>query len=43
MAQETVRGTVGDVVEELRHHIPEHRLLTDPTQLATYECDGLAA
>ena len=38
MTQVTVRGTVGEVLEELRHHIPEHRLLTDPAQLTTYEC-----
>ncbi|AXH94963.1 FAD-linked oxidase C-terminal domain-containing protein [Ornithinimicrobium avium] len=43
MTQETVLGTVDEVLAELRHHIPEHRLLTDPAQLTTYECDGLAA
>lgn len=37
------RGSVQDVLADLRGAIPEHLLLTDPTQLATYECDGLAA
>lgn len=38
-----VRGTAADVLADLRGVIPDHLLLTDPAQLATYECDGLAA
>ncbi|WP_238348214.1 FAD-linked oxidase C-terminal domain-containing protein [Ornithinimicrobium pratense] len=37
------RGTARQVLEDLRGSIPEHLLLTDPAQLTTYECDGLAA
>ena len=36
-------GTVGEVLAALRGRIPEPNLITDPTQLRTYECDGLAA
>ena len=43
MEQDTVRGSVGQVLADLGDVIPASRLLTDPAQLATYECDGLAA
>ena len=43
MTLETDRGTVREVLADLRDVIPASRLLTDPAQLATYECDGLAA
>lgn len=38
-------GSVEEVLSELRASsgIPEANLITDPTQLRTYECDGLAA
>lgn len=39
----TPYGAARAVHEELRAVMPDHLLLTDPTQLATYECDGLAA
>ena len=37
------RGTAADVLADLRDVLPDHLLLTDPAQLSTYECDGLAA
>lgn len=43
MTHDTGRGTVRQVLEDLRDVIPASRLLTDPAELATYECDGLAA
>lgn len=36
-------GTVADVLHDLRAMLPESALITDPTQRASYECDGLAA
>lgn len=42
MTQDAARP-VDQVLQELRGRIPSARLLTDPTELATYECDGLAA
>ncbi|GAA1144855.1 FAD-linked oxidase C-terminal domain-containing protein [Ornithinicoccus hortensis] len=36
-------GTAADVLEDLRGHLPEECLITDPTRLAAYDCDGLAA
>ncbi|GGK61784.1 FAD-linked oxidase C-terminal domain-containing protein [Ornithinimicrobium pekingense] len=43
MTDDTGRGTVRQVLEDLGDVIPASRLLTDPAELATYECDGLAA
>ena len=43
MTHDTDGGTVRQVLEDLRDVIPASRLLTDPTELSTYECDGLAA
>ncbi len=37
------RGSVQAVLGDLRHHLPEHLLVTDPTQLGTYACDGLTS
>src|SRR5699024_11091135 len=37
------RGEARRVLDDLRGTVPDHLLLTDPTQLSTYECDGLAA
>ncbi|SDL57200.1 FAD-linked oxidase C-terminal domain-containing protein [Tessaracoccus oleiagri] len=36
-------GSVRDVLDDLRTQLPEHLLITDPTQLRTYECDGLTS
>lgn len=36
-------GTVDEVLAELRGVVPDSLLLTDPAELETYACDGLAA
>src|SRR5690625_7588253 len=36
------RGEVAAVLRRLERVLPTSALLTDPAQLSTYECDGLA-
>ncbi len=36
-------GTVAEVLADLRQVLPDAALVTDPAELATFECDGLAA
>ncbi|MDO5739750.1 MAG: FAD-linked oxidase C-terminal domain-containing protein [Ornithinimicrobium sp.] len=43
MASDPPVGSVHDVLTDLTHVIPGPNLITDPTQLSTYDCDGLAA
>ncbi|MFX0537639.1 FAD-linked oxidase C-terminal domain-containing protein [Ornithinimicrobium sp. Y1847] len=43
MSESSGVGSAASVLADLRDIIPASRLLTDPSQLATYECDGLAA
>ena len=37
------RGSVTEVLDDLRGVVPERQILTDPAELDTYACDGLAA
>ncbi|MFK5634870.1 MULTISPECIES: FAD-linked oxidase C-terminal domain-containing protein [unclassified Ornithinimicrobium] len=43
MTFDSGRDSVRQVLEELRDVMPDSHLLTDPSEVATYECDGLAA
>ncbi|WP_122261562.1 FAD-linked oxidase C-terminal domain-containing protein [Ornithinimicrobium cerasi] len=43
MTNSQPRGSVTAVLEDLRGVVAAAHLLTDPAQLVTYECDGLAA